>query len=51
MTTTIKEQFDALANTWRDETHFHSNTAIIMRHPAIQAIIEISEPAVPLIRP
>ena len=49
MTTQLEERFDALADIWRKQTHYHSNTAIIMRHPAINTIIEMGQPAVPLI--
>ena len=49
MTTQLEERFNALADIWRKQTHHQSNTEIIMRHPAINTIIEIGQPAVPLI--
>ena len=48
MTTPLQERFDSLADLWQEETALHSFSSIIMRHPAIREIIEMGEPAVPL---
>ena len=41
--------FAELADAWQRQTRFHSNPAIIERHPAFQQILGMGESAVPLI--
>lgn len=43
----MRTTFDQLAAQWRDGTHYHSNPAIIMRHPAIRSIIDMGPETIP----
>ena len=44
-----RERFNELADQWEIETVFHSNSAMIVKHPAYREIISMGEPVVPLI--
>ena len=44
-----RDRFDELADQWRVETIFHSNSTMIVNHPAYREIISMGEPVVPLI--
>ena len=44
-----RERFEELAERWEEETFFLSNSARINAHPALQEIISMGEPMVPLI--
>ena len=44
-----RERFNELADWWREETFFHSNSSIKNAHPALQEIISMGPPMVPLI--
>ena len=44
-----EEEFRALANQWHRETDHHSSTSIIQSHAALQKIVRMGAPAVPLI--
>jgi len=44
-----RERFEALAERWEEETFFLSNSERINAHPALQEIISMGEPIVPLI--
>ena len=44
-----RERFEALAERWEEETFFHSNSALKNAHPALQDIINLGQPMVPLI--
>jgi hypothetical protein len=46
---TLEHQFQRLRGEWDKDTAFHSNPGIIMRHPAMRAIIALGEPVVPVI--
>ena len=48
-TTDLEATFAQLAEEWRKETSIHSNSAIIVRHPAYQKIIAMGESVLPLI--
>ena len=48
-TTGLEATFAQLAEEWRKETSIHSNSAIIVRHPAYQKIIAMGESVLPLI--
>ena len=48
-TTDLEATFAQLAEKWRKETSIHSNSAIILRHPAYQQIIAMGESILPLI--
>jgi len=43
------ERFEVLADWWEEETFFHSNSSLKNAHPALQEIISMGEPIVPLI--
>ena len=44
-----RQRFEELADRWREETFFHSNSSIKNAHPALQEIISMGPPVVPLI--
>ncbi len=44
-----KKKFQELADRWEEETFFLSNSEQVNAHPALQEIISIGQPAVPLI--
>ncbi len=44
-----RERFEALADRWREETFFLSRSDLKNAHPALQEIISMGQPAVPLI--
>ena len=44
-----RDRFNELAEQWRVETILHSNSAMIVNHPAYREIISMGEPVVPLI--
>ena len=44
-----RKRFEELADRWEEETFFLSNSARIDAHPALQEIISMGEPVVPLI--
>ena len=44
-----RERFEALAERWEEETFFLSNSERINAHPALQEIISMGQPVVPLI--
>ena len=45
----LRDRFNELADQWSIETVFHSNSALIVNHPAYREIINMGEPVVPLI--
>ena len=45
----LREEFDELATTWKDETQFLSSVTDIVMHPAYQRIIGLGPDVVPLI--
>jgi hypothetical protein len=44
-----EKEYRALANEWHRETDHHSSTSIIQSHAALQKIVRMGAPAVPLI--
>ena len=44
-----RQRFNELADRWREETFFHSNSSIKNAHPALQEIISMGPLVVPLI--
>ncbi len=44
-----RERFEALADRWEEETFFHSNSSLKNAHPALQEIVSMGPPMVPLI--
>ena len=44
-----RERFEALADRWREETFFLSRSDLKNAHPALQEIISMGPPMVPLI--
>ena len=44
-----RKRFQELADRWQEETFFLSNSARINAHPALQEIISMGRPVVPLI--
>ena len=46
---TDRERFEALADRWQEETFFLSRSDLKNAHPALQEIISIGPPIVPLI--
>ena len=47
--TELEKEFQELANQWRHDTGHFSIVSQMTRHPAYQSIIEMGEPAIPLI--
>jgi hypothetical protein len=46
---TLEQRFNRLVENWHAETAYLSNSTKIHAHPAYQEIIQIGEPAVPLL--
>ncbi len=44
-----RKRFQELADRWQEETVFLSNSARINAHPALQEIISMGQPVVPLV--
>jgi hypothetical protein len=47
--TSLENQFEVLVQQWEEACAFLSSTTVMVSHPAYQAIIELGEPAVPLL--
>lgn len=45
----VEKEFHALAAQWKEDCAVVSSTSAMVSHPAYQAIIELGEPAVPLL--
>ena len=45
----LEMKFDSLGRQWRDACGLLSSTSAMVAHPAYQAIIELGQPAVPLL--
>lgn len=48
-TTSVDKEFAALARQWKEACAFMSSTSAMLAHPAYQSIIELGQPAVPLL--
>ncbi len=47
--TNVEKEFVALARQWKEACAFLSSTSAMLAHPAYQSIIELGQPAVPLL--
>jgi hypothetical protein len=47
--TDVEQQFAALTRQWKAATAFQSSTSAMIADPAYQAIIQLGQPAVPLL--
>jgi hypothetical protein len=45
----LEQEFERLLERWHRETDHHSSLTIIRQHPAFQEIIQLGNPAVPLL--
>lgn len=45
----IEQRFNRLKADWKAATVYHSNPSIIMRHPAMRAIVAMGDDVVPII--
>jgi hypothetical protein len=45
----LETEFHTLAHQWKDDCGLLSSTSAMVAHPAYQAIIELGQPAVPLL--